>query len=71
MNLNNQINELDIIYNKHQPLRCKILISQKNRPKNLTGINGIHLIFKLLERSNDLLDYEGGLLLKEYINKIS
>lgn len=40
---------------QHSSLMYEQLISPEERPASLVGVNGIHLLLKLLERSNDLL----------------
>lgn len=47
--------ELKVLLQVHTELRFIELVSPKQKPSRLLGVNGIHLLLKLLERSFDLL----------------
>lgn len=50
-----KIEELRDFLGQHEPYRYTRLESPKDRPERLLGVNGTHLLLKLLERSYDLL----------------
>ena len=56
MDLYSEIENLRSNHRQHQALRFKRIVSQAERPDRLFGINGVHFLLKLLERSNDLIE---------------